>query len=1028
VAYHDGYLEVLDGSAEVNRGTVLVGGEWNPETGQGLIFGLEHVTFLLEGILTRWSGDVVFEPARGRLGRVVGDLVLEKGLWDQPVDFASMVLGEGPQADVVDEALYDIVLDLEVRGRGGVHVDNNLGEFDVTWNTLAVGGTAAEPSLEGEMHIAAGGVLTLSGRPIEIRQGTVRFTGVPGAEPEVEIVPQNTASVLGAGGGGGFDAEALARRGIASGLGQSLGLRNTSLAPADIALETGSETTSGFLVARQVGRYIAIFFSADLAEVQNQTALLQLYNWSKIPGLAVQVFDEAERGNGYAVFERYRWGGTRREDEQRIRSVTLEDDWPVSKRRLKKAAGLRRGQPWDPFLLFVGRMRLERELAAHGYFRAQVEGRVSEDETLPHVYFSVEPGPRQEIEFEGDSLPKEARREVALQYRPPPMEEGAFESMRTVAERYLAADDHPDGQVRVSREGDRVVVDVQRGPELELRGPEIAGLPPDVEDTVQRVLGSPVELARMVREPERAMQRVERILSLEGYRQARATSVELDRQEESQATVRVRVEPGRRATIDGIEVLGADPLGLTSRPTFGLAEGDPLRQWAIDAVVRRLRRAYRDAGYLEIEVRAEIEATPRGGWKVVVHLDAGEQKTISEIDISGRRHVSEKVLRGGMEVTEGEVADPSKIDESVLQLASFAPIERVDLDVRNVGQDAVKLDLEVAEKPRWTVGLGARWTSDYGRELLLDLRDDGLLSRGVSANLRASKGSDVQVIRLITSLPRGPGGRFSSSVTLEHREEPTQTSPDELYDTKHSFVLEGSYLLREDLTVRGYYRYQRTRTRELEPDPFFPIDTVTPVTTLGGQAILDRLDDPLNPTAGFYAAADAGWSSSKLGGELDTIRTLLTGTMALEPRTRWTWQQSLRLGVAQGLRGTDVDPAVRFFAGGQSSIRGFERDLVGPIVINDQGEARPVGGNALVILNEELRVPVWGVLRAAVFVDLGQVWPTWSEAGLDLAIGAGVGFRWDTPIGPVWGDVAWPVANRAVSEGPKYYLGIGRPF
>jgi outer membrane translocation and assembly module TamA len=98
----------------------------------------------------------------------------------------------------------------------------------------------------------------------------------------------------------------------------------------------------------------------------------------------------------------------------------------------------------------------------------------------------------------------------------------------------------------------------------------------------------------------------------------------------------------------------------------------------------------------------------------------------------------------------------------------------------------------------------------------------------------------------------------------------------------------------------------------------------------------------------------------------------------------------------------------------------------------------------LLILNEELRVPVWGGLRAALFADVGQVWPSWGEADWGFAVGAGIGIRWATPIGPVWADVAWPVVNPDIdppgeppylypirpmsSSKPKFYVGIGRPF
>jgi outer membrane translocation and assembly module TamA len=145
----------------------------------------------------------------------------------------------------------------------------------------------------------------------------------------------------------------------------------------------------------------------------------------------------------------------------------------------------------------------------------------------------------------------------------------------------------------------------------------------------------------------------------------------------------------------------------------------------------------------------------------------------------------------------------------------------------------------------------------------------------------------------------------------------------------------------------------------------------------------------------------------------------------MTPRPGWTWVQTIRLGAAEPLKGTNLDPEFRFFAGGQGSVRGFERDTVGPV---NPFSGIPRGGGALFILNEEIRVPVWGPVRGAAFADIGQVWTDWTEADFGLSVGAGLGVRWSTPIGLVWADVAWPVANAGDNSGPEFYLGIGRPF
>jgi translocation and assembly module TamA len=212
------------------------------------------------------------------------------------------------------------------------------------------------------------------------------------------------------------------------------------------------------------------------------------------------------------------------------------------------------------------------------------------------------------------------------------------------------------------------------------------------------------------------------------------------------------------------------------------------------------------------------------------------------------------------------------------------------------------------------------------------------------------------------------------------------------------------------------------------PDDFFPFEQTLRTVAIGGHFTRDTFDDPFDPRSGTYLAADVEWSSSAFGSDLDSVRSLLTGAVVLEPRGGWAWAHRLRLGVADALKGTNLDPTQRYFAGGQASIRGFVTDSVGPLVPSQDGGLVGAGGGALFILNEELRVPVWKKLRLAVFTDIGQVWEAWNATDSELSIGAGLGFRYATPVGPLWFDIAWPVANTGISEGPKYYFGVGRTF
>jgi outer membrane protein insertion porin family len=107
----------------------------------------------------------------------------------------------------------------------------------------------------------------------------------------------------------------------------------------------------------------------------------------------------------------------------------------------------------------------------------------------------------------------------------------------------------------------------------------------------------------------------------------------------------------------------------------------------------------------------------------------------------------------------------------------------------------------------------------------------------------------------------------------------------------------------------------------------------------------------------------------------------------------------LRIGLAHPYGG-DVELPIseRFFAGGASSLRGFETDFAGPI---DTSTWKPLGGNALVVASAEIRVPLLRSIHFAGFYDAGNVFGTISDIAFSgFSHTLGVGLRIKTPFGP----------------------------
>ncbi len=499
--------------------------------------------------------------------------------------------------------------------------------------------------------------------------------------------------------------------------------------------------------------------------------------------------------------------------------------------------------------------------------------------------------------------------------------------------------------------------------------------------------------------------------------------------DDATAEVRITVEPGPRETIDEVVFGGEDPLGLLTAEEFRVRAGHPLDRTTVDLAARDVRDAYVEAGYLHASARGEYQHTDDDRWIVTIELDPGRQRRLREVRYGGVKHTSKRILNKGLEIREGEVLTDAAVDLSASQIANFSPVERVEVRTQEVGSSEVDVELNVFEKPRWIAEAGGGWSTEKGFAVNFGLRDENLLGRGIGLNLRGGWGSTERKIFLIGSLPPVPGGRVTLISTLGYLEGDAPDEPDLLDQEEKLLSLEAQYRLTSRIQVGVYYRFTDTRTFEKDPDPFFPLDVQVRIGTVGTRAVIDKFDNLFDPRQGHSLTTDLGWSTEALGSDLDYVSWLSGFSLALTPFSGATWMQTVRAGVAEPLKGQNLVRDARYFAGGQSSIRGFDLNSVGPTTFGFEGDLVPAGGGALFILNEELRIPIRGPLRAAVFADIGQVWESWREAEFDLSIGVGIGVRWSTPIGPLWADVAWPVTNIGISsKKAKFYLGIGRPF
>jgi outer membrane protein insertion porin family len=128
----------------------------------------------------------------------------------------------------------------------------------------------------------------------------------------------------------------------------------------------------------------------------------------------------------------------------------------------------------------------------------------------------------------------------------------------------------------------------------------------------------------------------------------------------------------------------------------------------------------------------------------------------------------------------------------------------------------------------------------------------------------------------------------------------------------------------------------------------------------------------------------------------------------------------------------DLPASERYFAGGDTTIRGYALDSVGaPNTISSNGF--PTGGNAVILLNGELRVPVWRDVGAVLFVDGGNVFRRVTEIDLGEMRGSvGFGLRYRSPIGPIRVDLGFKLDRReirgALERPTAIHFSLGQAF
>jgi outer membrane protein insertion porin family len=544
-----------------------------------------------------------------------------------------------------------------------------------------------------------------------------------------------------------------------------------------------------------------------------------------------------------------------------------------------------------------------------------------------------------------------------------------------------------------------------------------------------------------------------------GFRDVKVTSTLQNRVngKPSQIGVTFQIDEGPQWLVHDLNLEGfTKEDAALLRPRLESLAGEPYSDVAVGFDRTAVLNFYFARGYRHAAFTASEKTTGANRADLTYTIRPGDQEFVRDVLISGLHATHPDLVQRSLGIHPGDPLSASRDYEAQRALYDLGVFAEIDTAIQNPDGDTrfkyVLFDFTEAHKYNMNVGIGAEiaqlgaTTSDlaaptggtgFSPRFTGDLNRINLWGIGHTATLQTRLSSLEQRVGLSYFIPRF----FNSSSR--------SLTASVLYDNSRdvrtfaSHRDEGSIQLSQKLTkpTTALFRfaYRRVSTSDIVIPALLVPQFLQPVRIgmLSANLVQDRRDNPTDPHTGIYNTVDIGVSSSYFGSQRSFTRLLARNATYYRLSKNVVLARQLTFGVIKPFQvpaGLSAAAAVplpeRFFSGGNLSLRAFPENQAGP---RDTGSpvgpggtqteptGFPLGGDALLISNVELRYPLIGDnIGGVLFWDAGNVYSDFSSISFRttqrnlqdfnyMVHAVGFGIRYRTPVGPVRVDLAYSI-------------------
>ena len=452
---------------------------------------------------------------------------------------------------------------------------------------------------------------------------------------------------------------------------------------------------------------------------------------------------------------------------------------------------------------------------------------------------------------------------------------------------------------------------------------------------------------------------------------------------------------------------------------------------------------------------------------LVFVVDEGRRAYIERINIHGNNHTRDYVIRREFDIGEGDPYNRALIDRAERRLKNLDFFKTVKITTEpGSAPDRVVVNVDVVEKPTGQFSVSGGYSTADGFIAEVSVAERNLGGRGQFAKASVTYGQNVRGFGLSFVEPYLFGYRMAGGIDIYARQNLANSYIS--YDTKtYGGKLRLGFQLTENLSFQPHYSlYRQEVSFDTNPQYDNCVDTTEAAayragtSTTGvqpgnscysdGEASLavrselaqgpvlvslagytlayNTLDNNKSPTSGIFAQFKQDVAG--LGGDVDFIRSTVEARNYYEVLPDVVSVLKLQGGHVAAWGGQQLRMLDHFFMG-PNLVRGFEPAGIGPRDLTSGTTNDALGGSLYWGASLEFQTPLYFLpkeigMKFATFADAGSLWgykgtTSWDQTGETLQVGldsisdirssVGVGIIWDSPLGPLRFDLAYPLSK-----------------